>query len=374
MPVDGVVLEGASSVDESMVSGESLPVEKHASDRVTGGTLNGSGSFVMRADRVGSETLLAQIVRMVGEAQRTRAPIQRLADVVSSFFVPAVVVAALATFVVWSLIGPEPRLAYALVNAVAVLIIACPCALGLATPMSIMVGTGRGATAGVLIKNAEALEILEKVDTLVVDKTGTLTEGKPRVAAARLASGGPVPSERELLRIAASLERASEHPLAAAILAAAEEGKISLEQPAGFQSFPGRGVIGRVAGRVATLGNAKLFEEQQIRLGDLAGAAEQLRQQGHTIVFIAVEDRPAGLLAVSDPIKPSAAEAVRQLQGEGLRIVMLTGDNRTTAEAVARVAGDRRSRGRSTAGAQRRRRAQPAAPGKNRGHGRRRDQ
>jgi Cu+-exporting ATPase len=339
VPVDGVVLEGASSVDESMVSGEPLPVEKNAGDRVTGGTLNGSGSFVMRADRVGSETLLAQIVRMVGEAQRTRAPIQRLADLVSSFFVPAVVVTALATFIVWSLIGPEPRLAYALVNAVAVLIIACPCALGLATPMSIMVGTGRGATAGVLIKNAEALEILEKVDTLVVDKTGTLTEGKPRVATVRLASGGPVPSERELLRVAASLERASEHPLAAAILAAAQEAKLSLEPPTDFRSFPGRGVIGRIAGRAAALGNAKLFEEQQVSLGDLAGAAEQLRRQGHTIVFIAVEGRPAGLLAVSDPIKPSAAEAVRQLQGEGLRIVMLTGDNRTTADAVARSLG-----------------------------------
>jgi len=341
VPVDGVVLEGHSSVDESMISGEPLPVEKNVGDPVTGGTLNASGSFIMRADRVGSETLLARIVRMVGEAQRTRAPIQRLADVVSSFFVPAVVAVALATFLVWALVGPAPRLAYALVNAVAVLIIACPCALGLATPMSIMVGTGRGARAGVLIRNAEVLEILEKVDTLVVDKTGTLTEGKPRLAEIRLAPGGPLASERELLRVAASLERASEHPLAAAIAAAAEESKLSLESPAEFRSLAGRGISGRIAGRAATLGNAKLFEEEGIGLGDLTAAAEQLRRQGHTIVFVAVEGRAAGLLAVSDPVKPSAAEAVRQLQQEGLRVVMLTGDNRTTAEAVARTLGIR---------------------------------
>jgi Cu+-exporting ATPase len=339
VPVDGVVLEGAGAVDESMVTGEPIPVEKHAGDRVTGGTLNGSGSFVMRAERIGSETLLAQIVRMVGEAQRSRAPIQRLADVVSSYFVPAVVIVAAATFIVWALWGPSPRLVYGLVNAVAVLIIACPCALGLATPMSIMVGTGRGAKAGVLIKNAEALELFEKVDTLVVDKTGTLTEGKPRVTSARLAAGAPVPSERELLRIAASLERGSEHPLAGAVLAAAEEAKLSLESPADFRSFAGRGISGRIAGRVAALGNAKLFEEQEIGLGDLAAAADQLRKEGNTIVFIAVDGRPAGLLAVADPIKASAAEAVRQLQEEGLRIVMLTGDNRITAEAVARKLG-----------------------------------
>jgi len=339
VPVDGIVLEGASAVDESMVTGESLPAEKHPGDRVTGGTLNGSGSFVMRADRVGGETLLAQIVRMVSEAQRSRAPIQRLADLVSSYFVPGVVIAALATFVIWALVGPAPRLAYALVNAVAVLIIACPCALGLATPMSIMVGTGRGATAGVLIKNAEALELFEKVDTLVVDKTGTLTEGKPHLTSMRLAAGGPMASERELLRIAASLERASEHPLAGAILAAAEEAKLSLEEPGEFRSFAGRGIAGRIAGRTAALGNAKLFAEQEIGLGDLAGVAEQLRRDGNTIVFIAVDGRPAGLLAVSDPIKPSAEEAVRQLQREGLRIVMVTGDNRTTAEAVGRRLG-----------------------------------
>jgi Cu+-exporting ATPase len=339
LPVDGTVLDGASAVDESMVSGEALPVEKHAGDRVTGGTLNGSGGFVMRADRVGSETLLAQIVRMVSEAQRSRAPIQRLADLVSSFFVPGVVAAALVTFVVWAFVGPQPRLAYALVNAVAVLIIACPCALGLATPMSIMIGTGRGAAAGVLIKNAEALEVLEKVDTLVVDKTGTLTEGKPRLNSIRLATGGPIASERELLRVAASLERASEHPLAAAVLVAAAEAKLSLEQPAEFRSFPGRGITGKIAGQHAALGNAQLFEEQEIGLGDLAGAAEQLRRDGSTVVFIAVDRRPAGMLAVSDPIKPSTQAAIRQLQQEELRIVMLTGDNRTSAEAVARRLG-----------------------------------
>jgi Cu+-exporting ATPase len=339
VPVDGLVLEGASSVDESMVSGEPLPAEKHGGDRVTGGTLNGSGSFVMQADRVGSETLLAQIVRMVGEAQRTRAPIQRLADVVSGYFVPSVVIAALATFIVWSMYGPAPRLVYAMVNAVAVLIIACPCALGLATPMAIMVGTGRGAKAGVLVKNAEALEILEKVDTLVIDKTGTLTEGKPRVTAIQLAPGGPVPSERELLRIAASLERASEHPLAGAILAAASEAAVSLEEPTEFRSFAGRGITGRFAGRQAALGNAYLFEEQGIAIGELISMAEPLRQGGSTIVFVSVDHRPAGLVAVSDPIKSSSQEVVQQLQGEGLRIVMLTGDNRASAEAVGRQLG-----------------------------------
>jgi Cu+-exporting ATPase len=339
IPVDGVVLEGASSVDESMVSGEPLPAEKHAGDRVTGGTLNGFGSFVMQAEHVGSETLLAQIVRMVGEAQRTRAPIQRLADVVSSYFVPGVVIAASITFFVWALFGPQPRLAYAMVNAVAVLIIACPCALGLATPMSIMVGTGRGASVGVLIRNAEALEIFEKVDTLVVDKTGTLTEGKPRLAAVRLAPGGPLASERELLRVAASLERASEHPLAGAILAAADEAKLSLEEPAEFRSFPGRGITGRFTGQHAALGNAHLFEEQEIPLGDLPAMAEPLRRDGSTIVFVSVNRRPAGLIAVSDPIKPSTEEAVRELQREGLRIVMVTGDNRTSAEAVGRRLG-----------------------------------
>jgi Cu+-exporting ATPase len=350
VPVDGVVLEGESSVDESLLTGEPLPVEKTPGDRVTGGTLNGSGSFVMRAERVGSETLLARIVQMVSDAQRTRAPIQRLADVVSSYFVPAVVLAAVATFLIWALVGPQPRLAYALVNAVAVLIIACPCALGLATPMSIMVGVGRGAGAGVLVKNAEALEILEKVDTLVVDKTGTLTEGKPRVAAIRLAADSPIKNEQDLLRIAASLERASEHPLAGAILAAAGEAKLILAEPREFRSFAGRGISARIvqtgvaesaspAEYPAALGNATLFAEQKIPLGDLAAAAEALRREGHTVVFIAVDNRAAGLIAVADPIKESAQQAIGELRKEGLRVVMLTGDNRTTADAVARRLG-----------------------------------
>ena len=350
VPVDGVVLDGESSVDESLLTGEPLPVEKIRGDRVTGGTLNGSGSFVMRAERVGSETLLARIVQMVSDAQRTRAPIQRLADVVSSYFVPAVVLAAVATFLIWALVGPQPRLAYALVNAVAVLIIACPCALGLATPMSIMVGVGRGAGAGVLVKNAEALEILEKVDTLVVDKTGTLTEGKPRVAAIRLAADSPIRNEQDLLRIAASLERASEHPLAGAILAAAGEAKLTLADPREFRSFAGRGISGRIvqpdvaesaspAESTAVLGNAQLFAEQKIALGDLAAAAEALRREGHTVVFIAVDSRAAGLIAVADPLKESAQQAIGELRKEGMRVVMLTGDNRTTADAVARRLG-----------------------------------
>jgi P-type Cu+ transporter len=350
VPVDGLVLDGGSSVDESLLTGEPLPVEKRPGDRVTGGTLNGSGSFVMRAERVGSETLLARIVQMVSDAQRTRAPIQRLADVVSSYFVPAVVLAAVATFLVWALVGPQPRLAYALVNAVAVLIIACPCALGLATPMSIMVGVGRGASAGVLVKNAEALEILEKVDTLVVDKTGTLTVGKPRVTSIRLAVDGPINSEQDLLKIAASLERASEHPLAAAILAAAAERKLALAEPREFRSFAGRGISGRIvstglaasaapAEYTAVLGNAQLFGEQKIALGDLAAAAEALRREGHTVVFIAVDSRAAGLIAVADPLKESAQQAIGELRKEGMRVVMLTGDSRTTADAVARRLG-----------------------------------
>jgi Cu+-exporting ATPase len=339
VPVDGVVLEGTSSVDESMISGEPLPVEKRENDRVTGGTLNGSGGFVMQAERVGSETLLAQIVRMVSEAQRSRAPIQKLADVVSSYFVPGVVAAAVVTFIIWASIGPSPRLAYALVNAVAVLIIACPCALGLATPMSVMVGIGRGATAGVLIRNAEALEVLEKVDTLVIDKTGTLTEGKPRVASVRLAPGGPIGSEVELIRIAASLERASEHPLAGAILAAAAEAKLVLEDPREFRALAGRGISGAVGGVPAALGNAQLFAEQGIELGDLAGAADALRREGNTVVFIAFERRAAGLIAVADPIKPSAVEAIRRIHEDGVRVVMVTGDSRVTADAVAKKLG-----------------------------------
>ena len=268
VPVDGVILQGGSAVDESTITGEPLPVEKHEGDAVTGGTLNGSGSFIMRAERVGSETLLAQIVRIVGEAQRSRAPIQRLADTVAAYFVPAVLFAAVVTLIAWSLLGPQPRLAYALVNAVAVLIVACPCALGLATPMAIMVGVGRGAHAGVLIKNAEALEILEKVDTLVIDKTGTLTEGKPRVTSVKVLAGGPVTSEEQLLQIAASLERPSEHPLAGAILKAAEDRKIALAEPGAFRSLAGRGLSGKIAGHDAALGNAALFRELGIDLGE----------------------------------------------------------------------------------------------------------
>jgi P-type Cu+ transporter len=336
VPVDGVVLEGTSSVDESMVTGEPVPVEKSKDIKVTGGTVNGTGSFIMKAERVGNETLLAQIVRMVSEAQRSRAPIQRLADTVSSYFVPAVIVAAVITFGVWGLIGPEPRLAHATVNAVAVLIIACPCALGLATPMSIMVGTGRGATAGVLIKNAEALEVLEKIDTLIVDKTGTLTEGKPRLTSIVPLNGT---SESELLRLAASLERGSEHPLAAAIVTGAQQRNLSLSEAEDFQSITGKGVVGKIDGRVVALGNGKLLEQLNVEVGGLSDRAEILRKEGETVMFIAVDGHLAGLLGVADPIKESTAEAIRSLHEEGIRIVMLTGDNLTTAEAVARKLG-----------------------------------
>ncbi len=321
VPVDGVVLEGSSAVDESMLTGEPVPVEKVSGSKVTGGALNGSGSFVMRAERVGSETLLAQIVRMVGEAQRSRAPIQRLADVVSSYFVPLVVLVAAITFAVWALAGPEPRLAHAIVNAVAVLIVACPCALGLATPMAVMVGTGRGAMAGVLIKNAEALEVMEKVDTLVVDKTGTLTEGKPRLVSITALAGY---DETELLRLAASLERASEHPLAGAIVAAARERGLPLVEPAGFQSLPGKGVTGTVDGRSVAVGNQALTGEMRAGAGD---------------VNVNVDGKPAGSIFVADPIKDSAREAVRALHKSGLRILMVTGDRRVTAEAVASELG-----------------------------------
>ena len=333
VPVDGVVSKGASSVDESMVTGEPIPVEKTPGSRVTGGTVNGTGGFLMRAERVGSETLLAQIVQMVSEAQRSRAPIQHLVDVVSSYFVPAVVLVAVISFSVWGLVGPQPRMAYALVNAVAVLIIACPCALGLATPMSIMVGTGRGATAGVLIKNAEALEVLEKVDTLVVDKTGTLTEGRPRLTSVVALSGT---NESELLRLAASLERGSEHPLAAAIVAASQEKALELSETAEFRSVTGKGVIGTVEGRTVALGNHKLLEELAIAPGALLEQAEVLRREGQTVMFVTIEGRLAGLLGVADPIKESTFEAIRMLRRDGIRIVMLTGDSRTTAEAVAR--------------------------------------
>jgi Cu+-exporting ATPase len=336
VPVDGVVLEGTSAVDESMVTGEPIPVEKTPGSRVTGGTVNGTGGFVMRAERVGSDTLLAQIVRMVSEAQRSRAPIQRLADVVSSYFVPAVVLVAMLTFLVWGLYGPEPRMAYALVNAVAVLIIACPCALGLATPMSIMVGTGRGATAGVLIKNAEALEVLEKVDTLVVDKTGTLTEGKPCLTTVVAL---PEQNEAELLHLAASLERGSEHPLAAAIVAGAHAKGVALSQANDFRSMTGKGVVGTVDGQVVALGNRKLFEELSIDPGLLAERAEDLRRDGQTVMFVAVDGHPAGLLGVADPLKASTYEAVQMLCEGGIRLVMLTGDSRTTAEAVAHKLG-----------------------------------
>jgi Cu+-exporting ATPase len=336
VPVDGVVLEGTSAVDESMITGEPVPVEKVQGGRVTGGTVNGTGALVMRAERVGSETLLAQIVRMVSEAQRTRAPIQRLADTVSGYFVPAVVLIAVLTFIVWALIGPEPRLAYALVNAVAVLIIACPCALGLATPMSIMVGTGRGATAGVLVKNAESLEILEKVDTLVMDKTGTLTEGKPRLTSV---VAQPDRDEAALLRLAASLERGSEHPLAAAIVAGANERGITLAEAQDFRSLTGKGVTGTVDGQPVALGNRALLEELHIDAGDLSGRAEELRRDGQTAMFVAVGGKAAGLVGVADPIKESAVEAIDLLHRDGMRLMMLTGDSRTTAEAVARRLG-----------------------------------
>jgi len=336
VPVDGVVVEGNSSVDESMITGEPIPVEKGPGSRVTGGAINGTGGFIMRAERVGGDTLLARIVRMVSEAQRSRAPIQRLADTVSGYFVPIVVLAAVVTFVVWALIGPEPRMVYALVNAVAVLIIACPCALGLATPMSIMVGTGRGATAGVLFKNAEALELLEKVDTLVLDKTGTLTEGRPRLDAVLSLSGY---DENEVLRLAAGLERGSEHPLAAAIVAGAREKNLALESPHDFRSITGKGVVGKIGGRDIALGNLALFEELGITSGELAERCEPFRKEGQTVVWLAVGSQPAGLIGVSDPIKSSTPGAIASLKSYGVRTVMLTGDNRTTAEAVARKLG-----------------------------------
>ena len=335
IPVDGVVLEGASSVDESMISGEPIPVEKFKGARVTGATVNGTGSLVMRAERVGAETLLAQIVRMVGEAQRSRAPIQKLADVVAGYFVPIVVGISALTFVIWALWGPNPRLAHALVNAVAVLIIACPCALGLATPMSIMVAMGRGASLGVLFKNAEAIELMRKVDTLVVDKTGTLTEGKPQLVSVEPAEGFDA---SELLRLAATLERGSEHPLAAAIVKGAEDRGASLSAGSAeaFESLTGRGVRGRVEGRAVALGNQKLLEELHADAGTLAAKAEALRADGQTVMFVLVDGKIAGLVAVADPIKETTAEAIRQLHADGIRIVMLTGDSRTTAEAVAR--------------------------------------
>jgi Cu+-exporting ATPase len=336
VPVDGTVEEGHSAVDESMVSGEAIPVEKQPGAKVIGGTINGTGGFVMRAERVGSETLLSRIVQMVGEAQRSRAPIQGVADKVASYFVPAVVLIAVVTFIAWAVVGPKPALAYAIVNAVAVLIIACPCALGLATPMAIMVGTGHGATAGVLVKNAEALELLEKVDTLVVDKTGTLTEGKPKLVSVVAARGV---EETEVVRLAAALERGSEHPLAAAVVAGAKDRGIEIPAGADFASVTGKGVTGRVDGRALLLGNIALLRESGIDPGPLAAEAEQLRGDGQTVVFLAETANVLGLLGVADPVKESAPETIRLLKQDGIRIVMLTGDNRTTAQAVARRLG-----------------------------------
>ena len=336
VPVDGIVIEGSTSVDESMITGEPVPESKEPGSRVTGGTLNNSGTVIIQAEKVGSDTLLAQIVRMVSEAQRSRAPIQRVADVASAYFVPAVVGAAVLTFVVWAIFGPQPRMAFAIVNAVSVLIIACPCALGLATPMAVMVGTGRGATAGVLVKNAEALEALEKVDTLVVDKTGTLTEGKPRLTRVQALNGF---DESQVLRLAASLERGSEHPLAGALVAASEAKGISLAGVAQFRAIPGKGVEGQVENRSLVLGNRSLLHEAGIEAGDLFQLANAAEHEGQTVMFLAVNQQPAGLLAISDPIKESAAGAIRTLQDEGIRVVMLTGDHTGTARIVAEKLG-----------------------------------
>ena len=335
VPVDGVVHDGATNIDESMVTGEPIPVEKTATSTVTGGTVNGTGTFVMEAQRVGSDTLLAQIVRLVSEAQRSRAPIQRLADTVSGWFVPIVILVAVITFVVWAVWGPEPRFAHALVNAVAVLIIACPCALGLATPMSIMVGTGRGAELGVLLRNAEALEVLEQVDTVVVDKTGTLTEGKPALTTVVSEPGF---DEATLLRLVASLERVSEHPLAAAVVRGAEERGIGTVAVADFRSVTGKGVLGVVEGRTVAIGNAALLTEAGATVAS-AARADELRRNGETVMFVAVDGAYAGLIGVADRVKATTAEAIRSLHAEGLRIVMLTGDSRVTAEAVARSVG-----------------------------------
>ncbi|MHB0982820.1 MAG: heavy metal translocating P-type ATPase [Thiobacillus sp.] len=336
VPVDGTVTDGASYVDESMVTGEPVPVEKRAGAKLIGATVNGTGSLLMTAEKVGSETLLAQIVQMVAEAQRSRAPIQKLADVVAGYFVPAVVIIAVATFAVWYLVGPEPRLAHAVINAVAVLIIACPCALGLATPVSIMVGTGRGAMMGVLFKNAEALEVMRKVDTLVVDKTGTLTEGHPELVSVTPAEGF---DETEVVRLAAGIEQASEHPLAAAIVRGAEKRAVERVAVADFQSVTGKGVTGTVDGRRIALGNLALLQDLGIDAGELPAQADALRGEGQTVMFLGVDGRAAGLIGVADPIKPTTLEAIRALHEEGIRIVMLTGDSRVTAEAVAAKLG-----------------------------------
>ena len=334
--MDGVVIEGRSSVDESMISGEPIPVEKTAGAKLTGATVNGTGSLLMRAERVGKDTTLSQIVRMVAEAQRSRAPIQGLADKVSGWFVPAVMLVSVLAFAAWALFGPEPAMSHALVNAVAVLIIACPCALGLATPMSIMVGTGRGATAGVLVKNAEALELMEKIDTLVVDKTGTLTLGKPKLVAVIPADGF---EEAEVLRLAAALEKGSEHPLAAAIVEGALERGLGLASSADFASHTGKGVTGTVEGRQVALGNRALLVDRGIDVSPLLRRADEMRSEGQGVMFTAVDGKLAGLVAVADPVKENAGEAVAALKRSGVRVVMLTGDNRRTAEAVARRIG-----------------------------------
>ncbi|MEO6816348.1 MAG: heavy metal translocating P-type ATPase [Edaphobacter sp.] len=336
VPVDGSVLEGRSSVDESMVTGEAIPVEKTTDDKVTGGTINGTGSFLMKAEKIGADTLLARIVQMVSQAQRTRAPIQRLADIVAAYFVPAVLLISAITCIVWGLYGPQPRFAHALVNAVAVLIIACPCALGLATPMAIMVGTGRGASAGILIRNAEALELFEKVDTLVVDKTGTLTEGKPKLTTVVALEGF---DESGVLQMVASLEQASEHPLASAIIAGAKERKIELLPVTDFQSVTGKGVIGSLQGKKTSIGNAALMTDMGSSLERVMQQAETLQAEGQTVMFVASNNQLAGLIAVADPIKDTTREAIEALKKEGIRVVMVTGDNTTTAAAVAKKLG-----------------------------------
>jgi P-type Cu+ transporter len=336
VPTDGLIIDGESSVDESLMTGEPIPVEKSTGAAVIGGTVNGTGTFVMRAERVGSETLLSQIVRMVSEAQRSRAPVQKLADRVSGYFVPAVILVAILTFIVWAIYGPEPRMAHALLNAVAVLIIACPCALGLATPMAIMVGTGRGALAGILVKNAEALEILEKVDTLVVDKTGTLTEGRPRVTSVIPAIGS---DEKQVLRFAATLERGSEHPLAGAILAEVKERGVEFGTLTNFQSQTGKGVTGKVDGKNSALGNRALLAEMKIFAGALEEKAKSMEADGETVMFVAVDDAPIGIIGVADPVKLTTPEALAKLHRDGIHIVMLTGDSRATAESVARKLG-----------------------------------
>jgi len=336
VPVDGTILDGRSAVDESMVTGEAMPSPKGPGDKVVGGTMNGTGALVVRAEAVGAGSVLSRTVAMVGEAQRSRAPIQKLADTVAGWFVPAVLAIAVLAFIGWAAWAPAPALAYALIAAVSVVIIACPCALGLATPMSIMVAVGKGAGAGVLIRSAESLERMEKVDTLVVDKTGTLTEGKPRVTAVVPAAGL---TEADVLRLAASLERSSEHPLAAAILAAAKGKGIAVEEASGFASATGKGVTGTVGGRSVALGNAKLMADQGIALGDLAAKADELRKSGATALFVGVDGRPGGIIAIADPIKPTTRAALDSLRADGIHVVMLTGDNRTTAQAVARQLG-----------------------------------